>query len=74
MSYMIYNELGQLVDKKIHSTDLGVKYLQSIDYRYNIRGWLTHINNPDLGTLPTEDTANEKPDAFGMEIRYNVPF
>jgi hypothetical protein len=72
---MQYNELGQLIDKKIHSTDTQhVKILQSIDYRYNIRGWLTHINNSDLGTLPTVDTANEKPDVFGMELRYNNPF
>jgi hypothetical protein len=74
MSYMQYNELGQLVDKKIHSTDQ-LNFLQSIDYRYNIRGWLTHINNPDLGTTPTTDNSTyEKPDVFGMEIRYHLPF
>ena len=44
-----YNELGQLIDKKLHSTNLvEPRFLQSIDYSYNIRGWLTHINNADL--------------------------
>lgn len=73
MSYMIYDELGQLADKKIHSSDdAHVKYLQSIDYRYNIRGWLKNINNSTLGTLPTQDdAANEQLDVFGMEIHYN---
>ena len=76
MSYLKYNELGQLVDKKIHSTD-AVSFLQSIDYRYNIRGWLTNINNADLGNATTNATRDnegptiEKPDAFGMEIHYN---
>ena len=42
-----YNEIGQLVDKKLHSTD-GTNFKQSIDHRYNIRGWLTSINNSKL--------------------------
>ena len=39
--------MGQLIEKNVHSTILG-SYLQSIDYSYNTRGWLTHINNCDL--------------------------
>ena len=42
-----YNELGQLIEKNVHSEILG-SYLQSMDYSYNPRGWLTHINNCDL--------------------------
>jgi RHS repeat-associated protein len=43
-----YNELSQLTNKKIGGN------LQSIDYAYNIRGWLTDVNKnqmtaPDLG-------------------------
>lgn len=43
-----YNELSQLTNKKVGNN------LQSIDYAYNIRGWLTGINKdqmavPDLG-------------------------
>lgn len=63
-----YNELGQLVDKKLHETTNGT-FLQSIDYRYNIRGWLTHINNSSL----TADNVNndDTNDLFGMELLYN---
>lgn len=41
-----YNVLGQLIDKKLHDT--GGTFLQSVDYRYNIRGWLKSINNAQL--------------------------
>ena len=34
-----YNELGQVTNKQVGNN------LQSIDYDYNIRGWLTNINN-----------------------------
>ncbi|WP_129038224.1 DUF6443 domain-containing protein [Chryseobacterium sp. CH21] len=43
-----YNELGQLVNKKTGRQDTdNYEPLQSIDYKYNIRGWLTDINDPD---------------------------
>lgn len=57
-----YNELGQVIEKQVHSTDDGANFLQSIDYRYNIRGWLQAINDADLS-----DGEN---DLFGMEISY----
>ena len=64
-----YNELGQVVEVNTHSTDY-VNFLQSADYRYNIRGSLTHINNSslsnDLGV--TNDDTN---DLFGMQIVYH---
>ncbi|MFN0293022.1 DUF6443 domain-containing protein [Pedobacter helvus] len=65
-----YNELGQLIDKKLHALADGT-FLQSIDYRYNIRGWLTHINNSTL----TADGVNndDMNDLFGMEFIYNEP-
>lgn len=64
-----YNELGELVEKNVHSTDNGATFLQSNDYRYNIRGWLTHINNSALSNDGTvNDDAN---DLFGMELKYN---
>jgi RHS repeat-associated protein len=62
-----YNELGQLVDKKQYSTD-GTIFKQSVDYRYNIRGWLTSINNAQLAVNSTNDDTN---DLFGMELAYN---
>ncbi len=64
-----YNELGQLVDKKLHNTG-GTNFLQSIDYRYNIRSWLSSINNAALGVnTATNDETN---DYFGIEFLYNT--
>ena len=60
-----YNELGRLVDKKLHVN--GSSYLQSIDFRYNIHGWLLAINNSQL-----EDGIDVVPDHFGMELFYNT--
>lgn len=50
LSEMTYNELGELIEKNVHSADNGTNFLQSVDYAYNIRGWLTHINNADLNS------------------------
>ncbi|MGI4871139.1 MAG: DUF6443 domain-containing protein [Janthinobacterium lividum] len=84
LSYQEYNELGQLVDKKLHSTDWQVgtpSFLQSVDYRYNIRGWLTHLNDRDLSNNVafyndvdpnSDDPATELPDLFGMELSYDT--
>jgi len=63
-----YNPLGQLVDKKLHSTD-GTNYLQSVDMRYNIRGQLLSINNSARNI--NTDNNDETNDVFGMEILYD---
>ena len=63
-----YNELGQVVDKKLHKTSSGA-FLQSVDYRYNIRGWLSSINNAGLNNDGvTNDDTN---DYFGIELLYH---
>lgn len=73
-----YNQLGQLVDKKLHQTTPGGKFLQSVDYRYNIRGWLTSINNADWTSSTASYTNNEDPateseaDKFGLELAYDT--
>lgn len=65
-----YNEIGQLVDKKLHSSDNGTTWKQSVDHRYNIRGWLETVNNSKLEVnSATNDDAN---DLFGFELKYNV--
>ncbi|MDH7447548.1 DUF6443 domain-containing protein [Aquimarina sp. 2201CG14-23] len=61
-----YDPLGQLISKKVGgiSTPLSASEggLQTVDYTYNIRGWLTQINNPDnLGN-----------DLFAFGINYNT--
>ncbi|MEQ8648229.1 MAG: fibronectin type III domain-containing protein [Cyclobacteriaceae bacterium] len=62
-----YNELGELIDKKLHSTN-GTDYKQSLDYRYNIRGWLTSMNNAGLVADAINDDAD---DFFGFQLAYN---
>lgn len=57
-----YNELSQLKNKKLGGTNIA-QPLQSIDYNYNIRGWLTKINDPS--------SLNGK--LFGYEMKYNNP-
>ena len=64
LSTLSYNELGQLISKKLHVTS-GTG-LQKIDYTYNIRGWLKKINEPDL--------SGGEGDFFGMELLYNEGF
>ncbi len=65
-----YNELGQLIDKKLHSTDGGSSYIQSVDFRYTIRGQLKSINNSKLsndGSISNDDTN----DVFGLDLLYD---
>ncbi len=50
-----YDELGQLATKEVGGG------LQEVDYTYNVRGWLTNINN---------DTKNDD-DLFNFNIKYN---
>ncbi|SET97010.1 DUF6443 domain-containing protein [Hymenobacter actinosclerus] len=69
-----YNELGQLVDDKLgRKNSPSPTYLQSVDYRYNIRGWLTHINNRDLQSgVATNEDSDAEGDLFGFELKYDT--
>ena len=58
-----YNELSQLRSKKVGGTVVG-SGLQTVDYLYNIRGWMTQINNPN--------NLNGG-DLFGYEVKYTNP-
>ena len=55
-----YNALGELTEKDLHGNHTGANpsFLQSVDYQYDIRGAMTHINNENLN-----DGEN---DLFGM--------
>jgi len=57
ISDLTYNDLGQITNKKVGGG------LQSIDYTYNVRGWLLGINPNDLGTLGSK--------LFAYKIKYN---
>ncbi len=51
-----YGELGQLKKKTVGGS------LQTVDYTYNVRGWLKQINDP----------ANLGNDLFAFDINYNT--
>lgn len=55
----VYNELGQL-QKKALGGDINAN-LQTIDYSYNIRGWITNVN--DVNNLGT--------DLFAYNLKYD---
>ncbi|MGH1517990.1 DUF6443 domain-containing protein [Chryseobacterium sp. JK1] len=57
-----YNELSQLASKKVGGI-AAASPLQQIDYQYNIRGWMTQINDP----------ANLNGKLFGYKIKYTNP-
>jgi RHS repeat-associated protein len=59
-----YNDIGQLINKKTGNTT-GTP-LQSIDNTYNIRGWLTSVNNPN-------NAASFNGKLFGFELKYENP-
>jgi RHS repeat-associated protein len=62
-----YDELGQLITKNVGNTTTAP--LQKVDYAYNIRGWLTGINNDPTDNLVLN--TNEK-DVFAFKINYNT--
>lgn len=66
-----YNELGELIEKNLH-VENNIPH-QSIDYRYNIRGWLESVNNSTLQIEPGRNVDDATPDLFGMELLYNHP-
>ncbi|MGC4129629.1 MAG: DUF6443 domain-containing protein [Bergeyella sp.] len=55
-----YNDFNQLIIKKVGGAAIP---LQTVNYRYNIRGWLTDIN--DINNMVAEN------DLFAYKIRYN---
>lgn len=60
MAEMEYNEIGQLIKKKLHKSAPD-DFLQEMDFEYNSRGWLSKIN----------DTENTTDDLFAMQLIYN---
>ncbi|TGN21646.1 RHS repeat-associated core domain-containing protein [Empedobacter tilapiae] len=59
-----YNEINQLTSKKVGNTNSSTP-LQKVDYKYNIRGWLTDINNIDV-----TETGTYK-DLFSFRLNYD---
>ncbi|MFW0740057.1 RHS repeat-associated core domain-containing protein, partial [Flavobacterium sp. T12S277] len=59
-----YDDLGQLIVKNVGNS--AANPLQKVHYSYNIRGWLTEINNVD-NLQPDTDPV----DLFAFKINYN---
>ncbi len=57
-----YDALGQLIQKNVGGL-VGGAPLQRVDYRYNIRGWMTQIN--EVNSL--------QDDLFAFKIEYEEP-
>jgi RHS repeat-associated protein len=57
-----YNEISQITNKKVGG-GAPSSPLQSVDYAYNIRGWMTKINDP----------ANLSGKLYGYEMKYQNP-
>lgn len=75
----MYNEMGQLKSKQLgHKKDVNGNYtastydpVETLDYSYNVRGWMTGINK-DYANGITNPNGN-KP-WFGMELSYDKGF
>ena len=63
-----YDPLGRLVTKRVGGTNITTpRGLQKIDYSYNIRGWLTGINDTNNLAQGTDPL-----DMFALKINYNT--
>jgi len=59
----VYDEIGQMTQKKVGNVASSTTRLQNVDYSYNVRGWLKDIN--DVNTIGN--------DLFSFSIKYNDP-
>jgi RHS repeat-associated protein len=68
LSLNTYDDLGRLITKKVGGTDQsGVAALQKIDYAYNVRGWMTDINN-----VSALNEGSNPLDLFAFKINYTT--
>ena len=58
-----YDDLGNLITKKVGGYVGATLPLQKVDYKYNIRGWLTDINDVSF--------SNTENDLFSYKLYYN---
>ena len=72
LSAVSYDELGRQEVKRLHSADGQVSYLQEVDYSYNIRSWLTDINQVNSGLDYSQ--SNPDNDLFRMRLHYEDGF
>ena len=67
-----YDATGQLIIKKVGGTQNGSDRWQEINYSYNIRGWLTGINDIDGNMLGAGQLPGSPNDGlFAFKINYD---
>ncbi|MBS4042293.1 MAG: hypothetical protein KGZ59_00555 [Chitinophagaceae bacterium] len=69
-----YNELGQLTKKTLGNDMLSSEPVETLDYTYNIRGWLTGINRGFANPLYTSEYNAQQQRWFGMQLSYDYGF
>lgn len=68
LSKNTYDELGNVITQNIGGTDLsGATALQKVNYSYNIKGWLTGINDVSELSIGTDPR-----DLFAFKINYDA--
>jgi RHS repeat-associated protein len=70
LSFNTFSPVGSLASMSTHAKANGSTYfpfMQKTDFKYNIRDWLTHINDPD-NSVTTEK------DLFSMRLYYESSF
>jgi RHS repeat-associated protein len=74
LSQNSYDELSRLAVKQTGKKTSDGSFLETLDYKYTIRGWLQGINrgyaNPGYGT----ESTNQANRWFGMELLYDYGF
>src|SRR5690554_3795886 len=70
----VYDALGTLVTKNVGGLETASNPLQKVDYKYNVRGWLTDINSVPSGMKPPLPGTMDSKDLFNYRINYNQTF
>ncbi len=70
-----YDELGKLITKVLSPTGgAGGGPLETLDYKYTIRGWLQGINRGFANASYTAEASTQANRWFGMELLYDYGF
>ncbi|QTE24564.1 DUF6443 domain-containing protein [Polaribacter cellanae] len=65
-----YDDLGKLITKGVGGKSSNTNRLQTVNYKYNVRGWLRGINDNNTSNTSVSLASG---DLFGFEINYNNP-
>ncbi len=68
-----YDELGQLKTKQLGQKP-DASPVETLDYKYNVRGWLTGVNRGYANPVYTSEASAQANRWFGMELNYDFGF